>query len=382
MKNKLDQQTISAKSSFQTLIVVAAVGVILSSITSYVFGLESLRIFYKVVDWVGNLALALLLSKLCTFIKLFSKTRILTIIPYLALVPSFLYSVDFLIIRSNIDDYRVIETFFYTLSFLTVLCKVFISVVLIKELTVAFVGVKSISTTTNTAYLEDQVGSKSSNKKLESEQENTLVRSRDSILDNVITSTLSRASASSRTASFAIVVIIVFVLIGGGASVGTVALNEAQKVRELETERLKMLEIMNAIQTNDSGKFSERNKEVIEIIQSRYGDQNSYKAILENIEKQSEVKWTDIAMRVTIAALTLFLVQIFFHIYKYNQQQESQLLTKAELFELYKEPDADKGELRAGLLLKVDSNPRFEKTPSTPSEQIINAFAKSNNSKA
>lgn len=343
MEVKLTRQSMSDRSSFLTLIVVVVGCMVITSSISYIFGTPSAWIISRLFNWVSVLVIALLLSKLCHFISLLSKRKILVVIPYLALIPSLLYSLDFLITRSN-DDYALIQMYFYILSFIGVLVRVFILVVLARELNWFFTQAERVIVNPIEVDLRMGDNDKDGNSKDATEaemNERRLLGRGSSILDNIINSILNRAGTSTRFVYFAISAIILIVIIGGSASFGTVALNEANKVRELESERLKMLEIVNAIQTNDSSKSAERNIEVKRIISARYGDESSYKVILENIEKQSYVSWPDIAMRMTIAALTLFLVQIFFHIYKYNQQQASQLLTKAEVLELYKEPGAD-----------------------------------------
>ena len=92
---------------------------------------------------------------------------------------------------------------------------------------------------------------------------------------------------------------------------------------------------------------------------------DKYTIIAKAIEGD-HINWEHIAMRGTIAALTIFLVQIFFHIFKYNQTQESLLSSKAEVLELYKEDEPKRKDLRAYFLSKIDSNPAFSKSPKAP----------------
>jgi len=267
--------------------------------------------------------------------------------------------------------------YYSTVTLISGFIEVFVAYTLMKALNESiFVPILDENSVNRETDLQQLNRKKSTKEILLEETKEQQLGKGNSILDKVITSVLSRANASSRVISFTLVIMLVIVAIGGSASFGTVALSEAKKVRELEAERLKMLNIINIIQEADSTKFDERNNKLKEIISYRYGNENTYKSIIENIEKQSYVSWPDIAMRITIAALTLFLVQIFFHIYKYNQQQASHLFTRAEILELYKESGADQSELRLGLLAKVDSNPKFEKSPSTPTEQFINVISK------
>lgn len=200
------------------------------------------------------------------------------------------------------------------------------------------------------------------------------------ILEKVIQSILIRVSSSNRAVTFSLIIMVLMVIIGGGASFGTVALSEANKIRELEVERGNLLRLTYLLNHPDSIKDNNHYKEIRERISLKYGNQNSYKNLLENIEKQSYISWPDIAMRITIAALTLFLVQIFFHIYKYNQQQASQLMNKAETLELFREADANQAELRTFLLSKSDFSTKFDKSPVSPTEQIINIIGKSKDS--
>lgn len=381
METNLNQRTISNKGTYQTLIIISSIGIIISFMSSYISGIEPMRIYYRIIDWCSGLALAILISKFCDYINVFSKKRTLSFLPYLILISPLLYSLDFLIVRIDFGNYRYVEFFYSTVSFLSGLIQVLVTIVLIRELKVINLLVANLTSSDKDAT-KSQTGKEKNNEKVDVEIKEQLLGRGNTILDKVITSILYRANASNRVISFTLVIMLVIVAIGGSASFGTVALNEAKKIRELESERLKMLDIVHTIQTADSSKLAERNKELREIITSRYGDENSYKNIVENIEKQSYVSWPDIAMRITIAALTLFLVQIFFHIYKYNQQQSSHLFTKAETLELYKETGADQGELRIGLLSKVDSNPKFDKAPTTPTEQFFHAINKAKDAKS
>ena len=124
-------------------------------------------------------------------------------------------------------------------------------------------------------------------------------------------------------------------------------------------------------------------KSIKESIETTFGsleDTKNYKQLLENIQKKESYNLSEIIMRVAIAALTFFLVQVFLRIYKYNKQQYTSLLTKAEVLELFNEPGTDMKKLREILASKIEENPKFGNTPTTPIEQIINIAdkAKSN----
>ena len=128
------------------------------------------------------------------------------------------------------------------------------------------------------------------------------------------------------------------------------------------------MELNKKLSNNDSL------KKVAAFIQQKFGD--DFKRSIDNLQTQSVIRWPEIALRATIAILTLFLVQVFFNIYKYNQQQTSHLYSKAETLELYRNAEAEKVEMRKGMLSKMDPAPRFERGPTPPTEQIINVLDK------
>ncbi|MVM35282.1 hypothetical protein GO755_34995 [Spirosoma sp. HMF4905] len=233
-----------------------------------------------------------------------------------------------------------------------------------------------------------------------------------SAMDSVIKSMLSRAAYSTRMTNYSLFIMVILVAIGGSASLGTVALNQIDRIREIEIQR-KILDMqhegynraiesqivfkrrvdfalkkiihktsidkeiytqIDSLMRNYVNPTSERS--LSNILQEGTLGIDPYKLLLEKIERQSTISWPDITLRVAIAALTLFLVQIFFNIYKYNQQQASYLFSKAEIIELYKETEADKKDLRSGLLSKLDSGPGFGQGPTSPTEQVINIMDK------
>lgn len=227
-----------------------------------------------------------------------------------------------------------------------------------------------------------------------SEQENrlqTFSRSKNSgellgngttLIYNVINSLNFRASNAIRMTNTALMMIIGIVLVGGGASIGMAAFNDIQKIRDLELARKNLVVMTNDLKEvkvkmgifyrSDTAEVSELLKDM----NSKLANTSDYKTLLDSLKDKSTISWEDIAMRATIAALTLFLVQVFFQIYKFNQQQSFYLNSKAEVIELYKMEDTDKTELPKVLLEKLDANIRFGKDIATPIEQVINILAK------
>jgi hypothetical protein len=217
--------------------------------------------------------------------------------------------------------------------------------------------------------------------------------------DRVIRALFYRVNRSEKTAKLSLAIIVLLVFIGGSISIGTIALDQFSKLRQLEKVRQNMLFAIDQIDrrnfhfdlqdSKDSTVSIERQldnviansiKTAVEATFGDLEDTKNYKQLLENIQKKESYNINEIIMRVAIAALTFFLVQVFLRIYKYNQQQSTSLLTKAEVLELFNEEGADKEKLRELLASKIEGNPKFGNTPTTPIEQIINIAdkAKSN----
>lgn len=209
-------------------------------------------------------------------------------------------------------------------------------------------------------------------------------------IDRVIKSLLYRANRAEKTARLSLVAIILLVFIGGSISIGTIALDQFSKLRQLEKVRQEMLNVALNIDTGSIFDLTEHDensrmyilkkdstlgKSIKESIKATFGsleDTKNYKQLLENIQKKESYNLSEIIMRVAIAALTFFLVQVFLRIYKYNKQQNTSLLTKAEVLELFNEPGTDMKKLREILAAKIEENPKFGNSPTTPIEQIIN----------
>lgn len=84
-------------------------------------------------------------------------------------------------------------------------------------------------------------------------------------------------------------------------------------------------------------------------------------------------------MRTSIALLTIFLVQIFFNIYKYFQGHTNYLENKLETILLYLDPSVpveQKAVLRRVLLSKIGGMPNFGRTPVAPLDQLVDIAEK------
>ena len=352
---------------------------LLVSIFVYIYGYTNESIIYRLVDWATTLAYALLLNRLCTIIRVYSKSKLFSALPFILFIPTLSYSLAFFIR----EQFQLLEIFYQTIAVISFTIDIVTVLVLLQELKNKkfIIGLKVLlNDKTENANIvsdisDDRIKTHTESKEFPQEEK--------TLLETVIASILIRANNSSRMISFILATMILIVIVGGSASFGTVAINEAKKVRELEIERIKLLKIVSKLEKSDTAKTEvlKRNKEIKQLIYTEYGEENSYKSILENIERQSFTSWPDIAMRITIAALTLFLIQIFFHIYKYNQQQASQLYTPAETLELFKDTGANQDELRSSLLSKLDNGPHFEKGPTSPTEQFMNMIEKAKDSK-
>lgn len=95
-----------------------------------------------------------------------------------------------------------------------------------------------------------------------------------------------------------------------------------------------------------------------------------YEATLERLKEESKSNYADIAIRVTIAVLTIFLVQVFFSVYKYNRHLAIMLSAKAEALELVSNDDDARKELsREAVSIVKESIPGFGPNPRTPMEE-------------
>lgn len=203
----------------------------------------------------------------------------------------------------------------------------------------------------------------------------------ENTLHNVIEAVSLRAQEASKMTSISLVIMVAIVFIGGSASMGTLLLDEIKKINKLDEVREEYERSVrefdrryNALDEQfKTPEFSAELKYALDY--SRKND-STYNALLIKAQNPEYIHWQEIVLRATIAVLTLFLVQIFFQIYKYSQQQGAYLSGKAELLELYKDIDVEQKDLRTGLLSKIEKEPRFGKEPASPAEQILNVFKK------
>jgi hypothetical protein len=224
-------------------------------------------------------------------------------------------------------------------------------------------------------------------------------------LDNVIKSIISRAESSAKMTTTALFLMVIIVFIGGGASIGTIALSELNKVREMEQAKKDFVSMKSEIikygrspttypntveipaltDTSNASRSEFLSKtqrdinanynQLLKSLNTTLNDTN-YEKLINKIDTTHAISWEDIAMRATIAALTLFLVQVFFHIYKYNQQQSSFLFGKAEAIELCKTSEPAHAELKKAIIDKLETDVKFGKDPTSAIDQVINALEK------
>ncbi len=193
-----------------------------------------------------------------------------------------------------------------------------------------------------------------------------------------------------------IMLVIIFTIVGFGAffSIGTVALNEYRSVKELNDAVRRLSD-----ETNDLKDLRERSRRdyVIDSINLRrfenkvsniqnllsaYKDIASEKAIAERLKlyESNKLQWDQIIMRVSLAILTVFLVQIFFNVYKYHQVQTNYLENKLEALRLFalSENEEEQKQFRKTILSNINKSPGFGKDPSSPIDQVIKMAEKIN----
>src|ERR1043165_8102557 len=101
MKRSLGIQTLSNSGIFQALLMISIIGAMIGVIPSYLKGDQFSSIYFLVGEWILNLALALLVNKICNFLELFTKEKKASYLPFLMLISPMIYSMEFLI-RDNI----------------------------------------------------------------------------------------------------------------------------------------------------------------------------------------------------------------------------------------------------------------------------------------
>ena len=184
-----------------------------------------------------------------------------------------------------------------------------------------------------------------------------------------------RSRVTAETARFSMIVMIVLVLLGGGASVGLWFAGQLDRIRSIEVERRRLIDLSSALQQLPQAKSTEQPKILTQLattLKIRYGEPGSYQELLRELLETAQTSWPDIAIRATVAILTLFLVQIFFSVYKYSEHLSNLLAARAEALELLSVTSHDRQALRKELLAVArEGTPSFAPGPSTPVHDVL-----------
>lgn len=195
---------------------------------------------------------------------------------------------------------------------------------------------------------------------------------------------------------------IIFVIVGFGVffSVGTVSLDEYRAIKELENDKVSIMRSWKSIEENSAGvrnvirslsttpttdahinfvkeSVDQFNANVVnngQVLISKIDTLGSAN-LLDRLNKiqENRIRWDGIIMRVSLALITVFLVQIFFNVYKYYQVQINVLQNKLEAIKLYeKTEDVDENKyLRKTVIDNVNTTSNFGKPPASPIDQIL-----------
>jgi hypothetical protein len=195
----------------------------------------------------------------------------------------------------------------------------------------------------------------------------------------------TRSHQAAESARISMIIMIVLVLVGGGASVGLWFFGQLDRIRAIEVERNRLLQLSVGIQRLPRLAAADQVqavKDMQKVIQDNYDAPNDYRVFLKDIADKLQTSWPDIAIRVTLAVLTLFLVQIFFAVYKYNQHLSNLLAAKAEALELLAVTPEDRQRVRSEMIpLATESLPGFAAGPQTPLQDILNVIGKAQKAK-
>lgn len=195
-------------------------------------------------------------------------------------------------------------------------------------------------------------------------------------IDRVILSVIDRSFKSERMATFSLIIMLILVLIGGMASFGLWAFTHADRISSIEAERNKLTVLQAEMQEikerlGSSNEATAKLDQLLRFVDQNYKTSPSYEATLNRLSQQSQSNYADIAIRVTIAVLTIFLVQVFFAVYKYNRHLAILLSAKAEALELVGNDDDARKELsREAVSIIKETVPGFASHPRTPIEEI------------
>lgn len=328
------------------IILLSAIGMIISLIDNLIEGYPMYTVIYDILYWSFLSVVSLIVLQAISKRESNQNKEVISFLPYLIILLPFAGFV-----RLLLDVSWEFNNIFVTLVY------IFTSIVSISSLLMVFnqykhIGHEELNAMTLTENVEPSRVA----------------------LAKVIKSIRGRANQFNKRMYLNLFYILLIVIIGGGASFGLAALKEASVFRDLESQRIQLIKVLNELEVFDDNDIRSKNG-IKRIINETYPTSVKYETLIEKLEKNSEISWRDIAMRVTIAALTLFLVRIVFQMYKYNQQQSSNLLARAEILELYLDDKSDLDSLREGLLTKLEANPSFNKTDSNSAEQLLKLIA-------
>jgi hypothetical protein len=202
----------------------------------------------------------------------------------------------------------------------------------------------------------------------------------DGYIDRVINSVIRRSVKSEQVANFSLTIMLILVMIGGMASFGLWVFTHADRISTLEYERSKLTKLQTEVKEirDKLGANSESLKpqidRLLKFIEDNYSESEPYKVAIARLSQQSQTNYADIAIRVTIAVLTIFLVQVFFSVYKYNRHLAIMLAAKAEALELAGNDDDARKELsREAVSIIKESVPGFGPQPRTPIDHAVRA---------
>ena len=201
-------------------------------------------------------------------------------------------------------------------------------------------------------------------------------------LDRVARALLRRSMESETAARWGMLIMIVLVLVGGGASIGFWFQSQESRIRDLAEERGQLsrlaIKLDDAVaQTKDPGiakDWTELGQSLKNSLATTKSSEALYQQLLNEARISEKTSWQDIAIRATIAILTLFLVQIFFSVFRYNRSLSNLLAAKAEALELTKDDPEAVHQLRLQVTSVLSASlPSFSSGPRTPLDSLVDA---------
>lgn len=354
-------------------------GLAIASFTaSYLSGalrFYALPLPWPFVSWAGAAAIALVIEygrRLCIPLRNGRGYRMVFLVPALIQIGQDITSLD---IGRTTGERVLVEAIYFLLANLDVI--------------VIFFGVRLLHAAYRTRIAPIDVQLVSSETAVPPENTSpaqnfpsTLLGRGDGYIDRVIRSVTGRSIKSENMASISLIVMMILVIAGGMASFGLWALTHADRISTLEAERNKLISLQSDVkEVRDKLNASEDVKAHLDrlnkFIDQNYSTSESYKEALNRLSLQSQTNYADIAIRVTIAVLTIFLVQVFFAVYKYNRHLAIMLAAKAEALELAGNDDDARKELsREAVNIIKESVPGFAPYLRTPIEEATRMVEK------